>query len=347
MPITSVGLTHTATTERVSSGIDRLDGMLGGAGYYRGSSVLVSGSAGTGKSSLAATLAESTCRRGERCLYFAFEESEGQIVRNMRSIGLDLAAQTKRGLLRINAARPTFHGLETHLAVLHKAILDFDPSAVVIDPITNLMQVANERETMSMLVRLIDFLKGRGTTALYTSLSSASAATETSDAGVSSLMDTWLLVRNLETGGERNRGLYVLKSRGMSHSNQVREFVLTQEGVKLIDVYVGEGTVLTGSARINQEAAAAAANAARQAEVEAGDRRAARRRAVLKAQIAALQAEMDDDELALEQARMVENTRLEKRNALQRELALQRGSRGDQAPAAPRARKRNGSEERP
>jgi circadian clock protein KaiC len=345
MPITSVGLDHEASTERITSGIERLDGMLAGKGYFRGSSVLVSGSAGTGKSSIAAHLADATCRRGEKCLYFAFEESQSQILRNMRSIGLDLATHVKRGLLQFHPARPTFHGLEMHLAVMHKSIVDFGPSTVIVDPVTNLMQIASERETHAMLIRLIDFLKMRGITALFTSLTAAGSAAERTDVGVSSLMDTWLLLRNLETGGERNRGLYVLKSRGMAHSNQIREFILTADGVKLVDVYVGEGAVLTGSARVNQEAAEAAAAAAKRAEFEESERRVARRRATIEAQIAALRAEIEVDESALELARAGERARLDNENDMRKKLAEKRGSGGDRA-APVRSKKRNGSEER-
>jgi circadian clock protein KaiC len=346
MPISSVGLTHKASSERVPSGIDRLDGMLGGEGYYRGSSILVSGGAGTGKSSIAAHLVHATCRRGEKCLYFAFEESEHQILRNMRSLGLDLSPHVKKGLLQFHASRPTFQGLEMHLALMHRKIADFEPSTVIVDPITNLLQIASERETVSMLIRLIDYLKMREVTALFTSLTSGGSAAEGSEVGVSSLMDTWLLLRNLENDGERNRGLYVLKSRGMAHSNQIREFILTAHGVKLVDVYAGEGAVLMGSARLNREATDTAAAAARKAELEETERRAARRRSAIQAQIAALQAELDDEMAALERARAVERTRLDKKNDVLRDLANRRGSEGDRTDAPARARKRNGSEER-
>ena len=346
MPITSVGLSHVASSARITSGIDRLDDMLGGAGYFRGSSILVSGGAGTGKSSLAAYLADATCRRGERCLYFAFEESESQILRNMRSIGLDLASHVRRGLLHFHTARPTFCGLEMHLAVMHKLILEFDPSTVIIDPMTNLVQVGSERETTSLFVRLIDFLKMRGATTFFTSLTSGDSAAETSDAGVSSLMDTWLLLRNLETAGERNRGLYVLKSRGMAHSNQIREFMIAADGVKLLDVYAGRGAILMGTARVNQEASDAAAEAVHHAEIEERRRRAARRRAALEIQIAALQSEIDDEEASLQQARAVELSRQNEANAVRRELSPRRNA-GGQAPGATQPkRKRNGSEER-
>ena len=346
MPITSAGLNHTASYERVTSGIERLDTMLGGEGYYRGSSILVSGGAGTGKSTIAAHFAGATCRRGERCLYFAFEESQSQILRNMRSVGLDLMPFVKRGLLQFHAARPTFYGLEMHLAVIHRLVLQFDPSVVIVDPMTNLMQVAaSARETMTMLIRLIDFLKTRGTTAFFTSLTSAGSASETSDSGVSSLTDTWLLVRNIEAGGERNRALYVLKSRGMAHSNRVREFILTSDGVKLVDVYTGPGGVLTGSARVNQEAADASAAAAQRDEFDERQRGALRRHAALEAQIAALRVEIDDAESTLKRARSLELTRQKKANAVQKELATRRGSDGGE-PTPARARKRNGSEER-
>jgi circadian clock protein KaiC len=345
MPITSVGLDHEAPIERVTSGVERLDNMLGGAGYYRGSSILVSGAAGTGKSSLAATFANASCRHGERCLYFAFEESESQILRNMKSIGLDLAPFVKRGLLRFHNARPTFYGLEMHLAIMHRLIQDFDPSVVVVDPITNLMQVASERETMSMLIRLIDFLKTRTTTTLFTSLTSPGSSAETSDVGVSSLIDTWLLVRNLESLGERNRALYILKSRGMAHSNQIREFLLTSGGVELVDVYAGPGGVLAGTARVNQEAIEAMAETAEKADFEERERRAVRRRALLEAQMAALRAEIDDEAAAVERARSLELAKRGKEKSVRQALAERRGADRVE-PSPPRTRKRNGSEDR-
>ncbi len=254
LPISSLGLTYPVSNERVSTGVPRLNAMLGGKGYYRGSTILVSGTAGTGKSSLSAAFADSVCRSGGRFMYVSFEESPEQIVRNMRSIGIDLDKWRKSGRLKFHTVRPTLYGLEMHLATLHKLVNDFKPAAVAVDPITNLTSISDDNETKAMLVRLIDFLKSQGITSIFTSLTAGGDALEQSEVGISSLMDTWLLVRMLESCGERNRLLYVLKSRGMAHSNQMREFRLSDDGVKLVDVYVGPGEVLTGSARLVQEA---------------------------------------------------------------------------------------------
>jgi circadian clock protein KaiC len=300
LPITALHLQHSASEERISSGIPRLDTMLGGRGFFRGSSVLISGMAGTGKSSIAAHFADATCRRGERCLYFALEESPQQIVRNMRSIGLDLDPWVKGGLLTFRASRPTLFGLEMHLTTIFRAVNELEPSAVIIDPLSNLASIGSFIEVMATLLRLVDFLKSRQVTALFTSLVSNGGTENETELGVSSLMDTWLSLRNLESNGERNRGLYVLKSRGMSHSNQIREFVLTDQGVELVDVYLGEQGVLTGSARLNQEARERAAAAAQQEEVESQRRRLDRRRIALEAQIANLRAELEGEEEDLE-----------------------------------------------
>ncbi|HEY7156425.1 MAG TPA: circadian clock protein KaiC [Gemmataceae bacterium] len=301
LPVTSLGLRHEASSERISTGIPRLDAMLGGAGVYRGSSVLISGTAGTGKTSLAAHFADSTCRRGERCLYFAFEESESQMVRNMRSIGLDLTPWLKKGLLCFHATRPTAYGLEMHLATLHKLVNEFQPRAVIVDPITNFLKAGTASEAESMLMRLIDFLKAEQITALFTTLTQGDDAREQSQSGISSLIDTWLLLRDIELGGERNRGIYVLKSRGMAHSNQIREFLLTDHGVELKDVYVGPEGVLTGSLRLAQEAREQAAALSRQQEIERRQRDLERKRQALEAQLAALrgQFEAEEEELKL------------------------------------------------
>jgi circadian clock protein KaiC len=249
LPIASLGLQHRASAGRLSTGVPDLDDMLGGKGYFRGSSILVSGSAGTGKTSLAGYLTDAACRRGESALYFAFEESAAQIVRNLRSIGLNLEPWLRKGLLQVHAARPTTSGLEGHLSAMHRLIEEKKPRVVVVDPISNLISVGTSVEVKAMLARLIDFMKVRQVTALFTSLTFDEAHPEGTDVGISSFMDTWLVLRNLEMNGERTRALNVVKSRGMPHSNQVREFVLTSQGVKLIDVVRDQGRVLVGSER--------------------------------------------------------------------------------------------------
>jgi circadian clock protein KaiC len=296
LPVTALSLRHTASEERISSGIPRLDTMLGGRGFFRGSSILISGMAGTGKSSIAAHGADATCRRGERCLYFALEESPQQIVRNMRSIGLDLDPWVKGGRLEFHSSRPTLFGLEMHLTTIFRTVNEFEPSVVVVDPLSNLASIGSYIEVMATLLRLVDFLKSRGVTALFTSLVSNGETENQTELGVSSLMDTWLSLRNLESNGERNRGLYVLKSRGMNHSNQIREFLLTSHGVELVDVYLGVEGLLTGSARLNQEARERAMSVALQEEIESQRRRLDRRRAALEAQIAAQRAEIEGEE---------------------------------------------------
>jgi circadian clock protein KaiC len=279
--------------DRISSGIPRLDAMLGGEGYYRGSSILVSGTAGTGKTSISAHFADATCRRGERCLYLAFEESPAQLMRNMKSIGVDLGPWVKKGLLRLESSRPTLHGIEMHLATIHKMVNDFKPRVVIIDPISNFSAAGTLAEAEAMLLRLIDFLKSRQVTAMFVNLTAGGNAWEKTDVGVSSLIDTWILLRDIELAGERNRGLYVLKSRGMKHSNQIREFLITSEGIRLEDVYVGPEGVLTGSMRAAQEDRERAAALAQQQEATRRQRELARRRAALEAQIAALHAEFE------------------------------------------------------
>ena len=293
LPITALGLEHQASDERVSSGVPALDDMLGGQGYYRGASILVSGTAGAGKSSLAAHFADAAAKRGERCLYFAFEESPSQITRNMRSIGVDLERRMRQGLLRFHAARATHYGLEMHLAVIHRAIEAFQPQVVVVDPITNLIRAGTMGEALSTLTRLIDYLKTKGITALFTSLTAGGAFVEHTDVGVSSLIDTWLILRALDTGGERNRGLSVVKSRGMAHSNQLREFRLTDHGLELVEVYTGPGGVLTGAARAAQETQERATAAQRAQVFESQQRALERKRLALEAQIAALRAEFE------------------------------------------------------
>jgi circadian clock protein KaiC len=295
LPITSLGLTHKAPTERISSGVERLDTMLGGKGFYRASPILVSGTAGTGKSTIAAHFVDAACRRGERALFFAFEESQDQIIRNMRSVGVDLEKYVKQGLLYFQNARPSNFGLEVHLALIHKVITEYDPSIVVVDPITNFLAIGDEADTKSMLTRLIDFLKSREITAIFSSLTGSGDNAEDSEVGVSSLMDTWLLVKNIESNGERNRGLYILKARGIAHSNQVREFRLTDHGIELIDTYVGPEGVLMGSARAAQTARESAAVVDREQARQRKQRELQRRQELYEAQLVALRNQFESE----------------------------------------------------
>lgn len=237
LPITSVGLTHEACDERISSGVVDLDRMLGGHGFFRGSSILVSGTAGTGKSSLAAHFLRATCERGETALYFGFEESSKQIIRNMRSIGVDLQSYVDKGVLHFTTVRPSSLGLEAHLASIHRDIKRLKPKVVVVDPITNFISISNSGGVRSMLTRLVDFLKMQQVTAMFTHLSTAGGLLESTDEGVSSIMDTWLLLRDVEHEGNRSRAIFVLKSRGMAHSHEIREFTLTENGMRIGDVY--------------------------------------------------------------------------------------------------------------
>jgi circadian clock protein KaiC len=267
LPIASLGLQHRVSAGRVSAGVPGLDAMLGGKGYFRGSSILVSGSAGTGKTSVAGYFADAACRRGESAFYFAFEESAAQIVRNLRSIGLDLEPWLRKGLLTVHAARPTTNGLEGHLAAMHRLIEATRPRVVVVDPISNLISVGTSTEVKAMLARLIDFMKVKKMTALFTSLTIDEVHPEGTDVGISSFMDTWLVLRNIEVNGERNRLLNVLKSRGMPHSNQVREFVLTQRGLELIDeVRDRRGRSLVGSRRAAHKLTNAKSDASRRSK---------------------------------------------------------------------------------
>ena len=301
LPVTSLGLTHKASRERLSSGIARLDAMLGGQGYYKGSTILVSGTAGTGKTSVAALLAKSACQRGEKCLYFAFEESSDQIVRNMRSVNIQLAPHIKQGLLKILPSRPTAHGLEMHLVSMHKAINDFQPDVVVLDPITNLISVGTTPETQSMMTRLIDFLKMRGTTTFFTSLTSGSNDIEQSDVGISSLIDTWLMLQIVRSGGERNRTLTIIKSRGMAHSNQAVEYRLSDTGLTLVDTYVGAAGVLTGSARLAKEAEDEAAMTAGAEAIARKQQERERRHQAFHRQMAEMSEQFQAEDGALEQ----------------------------------------------
>jgi circadian clock protein KaiC len=299
LPITSLGLNHKISSERIATGIPRLDAMLGGRGFFRGSSILLTGTPGTGKTIVAANFAQAACRRGERTLFFSFEESPNQIIRNMHSIGLRLERLVQHGLLRFHSARPSLYGLEMHLATMFKEIAAFQPRVVIVDPITSLMVAGTDFETKGMVTRLIDFLKSCQVTSFFTSLTHGGHALQQSEIAMSSLMDAWLLLQDFEGNGERNRVLYVLKARGMSHSNQVREFLISDRGIDLVDAYIGPSGVLTGASRVAQAAREKAEALASQQEAARRKRELERKRATLEQQIAGLRSEYENEEVEL------------------------------------------------
>ncbi len=299
LPITSLSLNHEVSTERIATGVPRLDAMLGGKGFFRGSSILLTGTSGTGKTIIAANFAHAAARRGERVLFFSFEESPNQILRNMHSIGLQLEPLVKRDLLRFHSARPSLYGLEMHLATMFKEITAFQPHVVVIDPITSLMAAGTDSECRGMVTRLIDYLKAGQVTSLFTSLTQGGAALEQSESAMSSLMDAWVLLQDFEGNGERNRVLYVLKARGMAHSNQIREFRISNRGIDVVDAYIGVSGVLTGSARVAQEALEKAALLSGQQEAAQLKREVERKRAALERKISGLREEYETEALEL------------------------------------------------
>jgi circadian clock protein KaiC len=327
LPITSVGLAHNAFTERISSGIERLDTMLGGKGFYRGSTILITGTAGTGKTSFAADFAKATCERGERCLYFAFEESPSQIVRNMRSIGIGLQPFIDTGVLKIDASRPMVYGLEMHLLVLRSLIDKFEPSVVIIDPMSNLTNAGIQSDVQFMLTRLIDYLKLKGITAMCTSLVENERTEGMYAEGISSLMDTWINLRFFEINGERNRGISIIKSRGMPHSNQIREYRLTDSGIEIEDVYVGSfGGLLMGSAKAVQEAKETADAIAESREVLRRKRELESKLKSLDAQMASLRSEFEVQEEELNKLTSEEELRTKALAKERKEMARRRGS---------------------
>lgn len=341
LPITSMRLDHVANSARVSTGIEGLDDMLGGLGLYRGSSTLVSGAPGTGKSSIGASFADAACRRGERALLFAYEESSSQVQRNMASIGVHLGQWERQGLLHIDASRPTLHGLEQHLVHMYDLVRQVKPSVVIVDPISNLAMDKDDRALKPTLMRLIDYLKQQGITALFTSLTSDMAAdVADSQVGVSSLMDTWILLSNLAGNGERTRTLQVLKSRGMPHSHQVREFVMGDNGVDLVDVYLAGDRVLTGTARVSQVAQEQAASDLRRRDHERRLKELASHRKAIDAQIAALKAQSEEHvgevEFAIERERLLAEGVSERARAIaqSRDVPPPRPRAAAQAPAA-------------
>jgi circadian clock protein KaiC len=294
LPITSLGLSHTASEGRMPTGITRLDSMLGYGGFFKGSTVHVSGTSGTGKTTLAAQFCDATCARGERAMYFAFDESQEEIIRNMSSVGIDLRQWVDAELLQFQCFRPSLLGLESHLFAVQKLVGEFDPEVVVMDPISDFVRLGTAADVAALLTRQVDFLKARGVTSLFTSLTSIKESTSV-EQQMTSLADTWLLLKTLEGNGEHNRVLYVLKARGMAHSNQIREFLLTDHGIELSDVYVGPQGVLTGSARQAQEAKEEADGVTRLEELEQRRVNLERRRQSVDAQTATLWREFDDE----------------------------------------------------
>ncbi|MBD2654705.1 circadian clock protein KaiC [Synechocystis sp. FACHB-383] len=324
LPITSLVLNHSVSQERISTGIPQLDEMFGGQGYYRGSSILATGRAGTGKTTLASFFAQATCLRGERCLYLATEESPQQICRNLRSIGLDLSPYLESGLLQFDAIRPTNYNLEMRLFKIHSWVRDFKPSLVIVDPMSNLIMSGSLNQTKNFFMRLIDYLKSQQITVFLTDLTGGNVGydNEQTEIGVSSLMDTWLELQTLKVNGERNRILYILKSRGMTHSNQVREFILSSDGVDLIEAYIGDGQVLTGTQRINQMLQEEAIAKKRQQVLELEKRNFERKKYLLQAEIDALQMKLTSQDEELEVLMLEEEefkqTMLANRNLIQK-----------------------------
>jgi circadian clock protein KaiC len=330
LPITSPGLRHSVSANRVSTGVARLDSMLGGGGYYQGSTVLVSGTAGTGKSTLAAQFCHAACSRGERAMFFAFEESEAEILRNMASVGVDLRPWVDQGLLKFQCFRPNLLGLEGHLFSMQKWLTEFDPAVIVKDPVSDLLRIGSPADVSAMLSRQVDFLKAKGVTALFTSLNSGADSVVSAEQ-ITSLVDTWLEVKTLEGNGELNRVLYVLKSRGMAHSNQIREFLLTDQGIELADVYVGPQGVLTGSARQAQEAQEDADGALRREDLEQRQSNLERRRETVEAQAAALWREFDDEADVVKRLLNVGSDRVEDRAGQRAEQGRLRRADTDEA----------------
>jgi circadian clock protein KaiC len=237
IPITSAGLAQPGTDKKVSTGIPSLDKLFKSKGYTRGSTILASGTAGSGKTSFAGAFALESCKRGERCLYFSYEESSGQLIQNLLSIGIDLAPWVEKGLLKIVSLRPSFLGLELHLLNVYKLVDSFKPKAVVVDPLTSLVGEGEYREVSSMITRMIDLFKSRSITTFFTSLVSATFQSNTSgEIGVSSLIDTWIVVRVVEDneGRKRTREVFIVKSRGSNHDSDVHKFILSDNGIIVI-----------------------------------------------------------------------------------------------------------------
>ncbi len=327
LPITSLHLANEVSNERVSSGIPLLDEMLGGKGFFKGSSILVSGSAGSGKTSIAAHFADTSCNRKERCLFFAFEESPAQIIRNMKSINLDLEKHVKSGFLKFYASRPTMYGLEMHLVVFYKLIKEFKPKAVILDPITNLVTVGDSREVKSILIRLIDFLQKEQITVMFTALTFPHFIQTNPDEDVASLVDTWLSVQDIEYNGERNRAMYIMKSRGMKNSNQVREFLITDNGVEIVEVTLGPTGVLVGSAREAYNLEKSTGEALRKNAISMKNKQIESRKTILDAKVAKLKSEFELVKDELDRIYIEEQLRNEVAEKNRKELMKMRGKK--------------------
>jgi circadian clock protein KaiC len=334
LPVTALEMRHRVSDDRIPSGIPDLDEMLGGQGFYRGSSILISGTAGSGKTTLASSFVDAACRRGERCLLVSFEESVNQVARNMKSVGMDLNQWTESGVLVHEAWRPSQYGIEMHLLRIHNLVESTQPQHVVVDPITNLITGSAQKEVYSMLMRLMDYLKTRQITSIFTNLTNRGEAPEQTDIGISSLTDTWILCRDQELNGERNRCMYVLKSRGMAHSNQVREFMMSGEGIRLIPPYIGAGQVLTGSSRVAQEAKEKAEALIRAQEIDKKQEALERKRGALEAQIRVLQMEFAAEELELERVIGQQKSRERQLNAERDAMSRIRSGAHDSAEKA-------------
>jgi circadian clock protein KaiC len=329
LPVTSIKLNNEISSARITSGIPALDNMLSRKGFFRGSSILVSGTSGTGKTSISAYFVEAACKRKERCLYFAFEESPLQIVRNMKSININLDEHLKSGYLHIHSSRPTTHGLEMHLVVMIKMIKKLKPKCIVLDPITNLVTIGTMSEVKSILIRLIDFLQSEGITVMFTALVYNNDINVQTDEGISSLVDSWILLRDIETNGERNRGIYMMKSRGMKHSNQVREFLITDHGIDIMDVMVGPDGVLIGSARIEQQLNIATGKELKEYALTRKDKEINRKRLVLESKIASLKEEFESVQEELNKAYLEEDLRKEIMEKNSKQMSEQRSNKYD------------------
>jgi circadian clock protein KaiC len=326
LPVTSLQLDKPVSSETVATGIPALNDMFSGKGFYKGSSILVSGTAGTGKTSISASFVNQACLDGRRSLFFAFEESPLQIIRNMRSIGMDLQSHVDKGILKFYASRPTLYGLEMHLVAIHKAIRKFKPEVVVLDPITNLITIGSVSEVKAMLVRLIDFLQEEQITVMFTALTLNNIVNEQTDEGVSSLVDAWLLIKDIEMNGERNKGLYVMKSRGMRHSNQVREFVIGEDGLDLLDVYLGPDGILTGSAREAHRLEEQTGQMIYSSAISRKDRELERKRKVLESKIDSLKAEFESIEEELNKVYLEEEIKRDITNQTRQKITSMRSS---------------------